>query len=135
MVETLGGGERRYAAAIGPMFALALQLWGQHLGAVGDGAPYFLEPYGFHYRPGQVSGVVATAGREQRAMRDLENRLGLHHRPPGGSPMSGAVEGGHRSVIQDRLKLPGTWWSEETVNPMLALRSLRANNRWEAFWN
>lgn len=48
---------------------------------------------------------------------------------------SGAVEGGHRHIIQARLKLPGTWWKEEMVNPMLALRTLRANEWWEAFWN
>lgn len=47
---------------------------------------------------------------------------------------SGVVEGGHRYVVQARLKLPGTWWKEETVNPMLALRTLRANGCWEAFW-
>jgi hypothetical protein len=48
---------------------------------------------------------------------------------------SGAVEGGHRHVIQARIKLPGTWWKEESINPMLALRTLRANGQWEAFWN
>lgn len=48
---------------------------------------------------------------------------------------SGAVEGGHRHIIQARLKLPGTWWKEEAVNPMLALRTLRAHAWWEAFWN
>ena len=48
---------------------------------------------------------------------------------------SGMVEGGHRAVIQARLKLPGAWWKEETVNPMLALRTLRANGQWEAFWH
>jgi hypothetical protein len=48
---------------------------------------------------------------------------------------SGAVEGGHRHVIQDRLKLPGALWKEETLNPMLALRTLRSNGQWEAFWN
>jgi hypothetical protein len=47
---------------------------------------------------------------------------------------SGAVEGGHRHVIQARLKLPGTWWKAESLNPMLALRTLRANSWWEAFW-
>jgi len=53
-----------------------------------------------------------------------------------GLPMgSGAVEGGHRHVIQARLKLPGTWWKEVSVNPMLALRTLRANGCWEDFWN
>ncbi len=52
-----------------------------------------------------------------------------------GLPMgSGAVEGGHRHVIQARLKLSGAWWKEETLNPMLALRTLRANGRWEALW-
>jgi hypothetical protein len=48
---------------------------------------------------------------------------------------SGAVEGGHRHVVQARLKLPGTWWKEESLNPMLALRTLRANGRWEALWD
>ncbi len=48
---------------------------------------------------------------------------------------SGAVEGAHRHVVQARMKLPGTWWKEETVNPMLALRTLRANGWWVSFWN
>jgi hypothetical protein len=47
---------------------------------------------------------------------------------------SGVVEGGHRHVIQARLKLPGAWWNEETVNPMLALRTLRVNGWWNDFW-
>lgn len=48
---------------------------------------------------------------------------------------SGAVEGGHRHVVQARLKLPGTWWKEESVNPMLALKTLRANGLWETLWH
>ena len=36
---------------------------------------------------------------------------------------SGAVEGGHRYVIQDRLKLPGAWWKEDTVNPHAGLEN------------
>lgn len=48
---------------------------------------------------------------------------------------SGAVEGGHRHVIQARLKLPGAWWKETTLNPMLALRTLRSNGHWLAFWS
>ena len=42
---------------------------------------------------------------------------------------SGMVEGGRRAVIQARLKLPRAWWKEETVNPMPALRTLRANGQ------
>lgn len=48
---------------------------------------------------------------------------------------SGEVESAHRTIPQKRLKLPGAWWSEETVNPMLALRVLRANGWWNEFWD
>ena len=69
----------------------------------------------------------------------LENRQGqldyAAARQQGLPIGSGAVEGGHRHVIQNRLKLPGAWWKEATVNPLLALRSLRAIGHWEAFWN
>lgn len=47
---------------------------------------------------------------------------------------SGEVESGHRSVIQQRLKLPGAWWLIENINKMLALRTNRANNEWDAYW-
>jgi hypothetical protein len=52
-----------------------------------------------------------------------------------GLPMaSGEVESAHRVIPQKRLKLPGAWWRPETVNPMLALRVLRANGWWTDFW-
>ena len=200
LVETLGGGERRYAAAIGSpqrtgeqMFALALQrgygddTW---VHGVGDGAPWIAQQVAsvfprqrflldrYHLLEHLHEGASALSPEDAAAARDwvgvqasridqgegsqvvaecrsrsranvehplyrlagyLENRQGqldyAAARREGLPIGSGAVEGGHRSVIQDRLKLPGTWWKEETVNPMLALRSLRANNRWEAFWN
>jgi len=47
---------------------------------------------------------------------------------------SGIVESGHRHVIQKRLKLPGTWWKEENVNPMCALRIIKINGWWEDYW-
>ncbi len=48
---------------------------------------------------------------------------------------SGEVESAHRFIPQARLKLPGACWKPETVNPMLALRVLRADGWWEEFWN
>jgi hypothetical protein len=48
---------------------------------------------------------------------------------------SGEVESCHRWLPQKRLKLPGAWWHPETVNPMLALRCLRANGWWADFWH
>jgi len=47
---------------------------------------------------------------------------------------SGEVESAHRYIPQKRLKLPGATWHPDTVNPMLALRIIRANNWWEDFW-
>ena len=55
------------------------------------------------------------------------SRLGL---PIG----SGEIESGNRHVIQDRLKRPGAWWAEQNVQPMLNLRTLRANGNWESYW-
>lgn len=48
---------------------------------------------------------------------------------------SGEVESAHRYVIQDRLKLAGAWWTPQNAHNMLALRSLRANNRWDSYWD
>lgn len=48
---------------------------------------------------------------------------------------SGAVESAHRYVIQERLKLAGAWWAHENAHNMLALRTLRANNQWESYWD
>lgn len=47
---------------------------------------------------------------------------------------SGEVESAHKSVPQKRLKLPGACWHPDSVNPMVALRVLRANGWWEDFW-
>ncbi len=75
-------------------------------------------------------------GRLANYLESREGQLDYAAARKEGLPIgSGAVEGGHRRVIQARLKLPGAWWKEETVNPMLALRTLRANGRWEAFWH
>ena len=47
---------------------------------------------------------------------------------------SGEVESAHRYVPQERMKIPGAIWHPDTVNPMLALRVIRANDWWDDFW-
>jgi Uncharacterised protein family (UPF0236) len=47
---------------------------------------------------------------------------------------SGEIESAHRYVIQHRLKLPGAWWKADNVEPMLALRVVRANEDWDKYW-
>ena len=48
---------------------------------------------------------------------------------------SGEVESAHRFVIQKRLKLPGAWWCPDNAQAMLNLRCLRANHRWNDYWD
>ena len=47
---------------------------------------------------------------------------------------SGEVEGGHRHVLQKRLKIAGAWWRERNAEFMLQLRILRANGDWGKYW-
>lgn len=96
------------------------------------------------YQPHISAPAVAEQTEEQpdavqTCRQYLENRLdcldyaGALRR---GLPIgSGEVESGHRSVIQARLKLSGAWWTEDTAESMLALRTLRANHEWEAYWS
>jgi hypothetical protein len=56
------------------------------------------------------------------------------YRARGWSTASSEVESGHRSVVQVRLKLSGTWWHPDNVKNILALRMLKANNWWAEYW-
>jgi len=70
--------------------------------------------------------------------RYLRNRLGqldyqsaIQQDLPIGS---GEIESAHRYIIQERIKLPGAWWSPVHIETMLALRLNRANGEWGAYW-
>lgn len=56
------------------------------------------------------------------------------YREQGWSTASSEVESGHRSVVQVRLKLAGTWWHPDNVKNILAIRMLRANDWWAEYW-
>jgi len=56
------------------------------------------------------------------------------YRDQGWSTASSEVESGHRSVIQVRVKLPGTWWHPDNVKNILALRMIKANGWWDEYW-
>ena len=86
--------------------------------------------------------LAAHRGRGKTRVEQLRRHLGrfadaVHYdvyRVRGWPIGSGEVESAHRSVPQKRLKLPGAWWKPSTVNPMLALRVLRANDWWSDLW-
>jgi hypothetical protein len=47
---------------------------------------------------------------------------------------SGEVESAHRHLLQKRLKIAGAWWRLERAEEMAQLRAMRANHRWDEFW-
>lgn len=48
---------------------------------------------------------------------------------------SGEIESGHRHVVQQRLKLSGSWWKQTNAQTMLNLRTARENHYWNAYWS
>lgn len=47
---------------------------------------------------------------------------------------SGATESGNKLVVEARLKGAGMHWARAHVDPMLALRNVVCNDRWEEAW-
>lgn len=47
---------------------------------------------------------------------------------------SGSVESANKVVVQARMKQAGMHWARENVNPMVALRNVACNERWEEAW-
>ena len=75
----------------------------------------------------------------RRCFRYLGNRLDqLDYQSAiaAGLPISsGEIESSHRHAIQERLKISGAWWKAENADDMLALRTLRANEGWQGYWD
>jgi hypothetical protein len=46
----------------------------------------------------------------------------------------GAVESGNKLVVEARLKGSGMHWARSHVDPLLALRTIACNDRWEEAW-
>ncbi len=96
---------------------------------------------------GQVQQVITTLRNYQgTGVKDIENlanylarfQNSVHYRKfqQLGLPIgSGEIESAHRYIPQKRLKIPGATWHPDTINPMLALRVLRANHWWSDFWS
>jgi hypothetical protein len=90
-------------------------------------------------RPYQEPATVAEEGAPVRAcfqyLDERRDQLDYRSALAAGLPIgSGEIESAHRSVIQERLKLPGAWWLEENARKMLALRVARANGEWQTYW-
>lgn len=47
---------------------------------------------------------------------------------------SGCVESANKLLVEGRLKGSGVHWARKHIDPMLALRSIAYNDRWEEDW-
>jgi hypothetical protein len=47
---------------------------------------------------------------------------------------SGSVESANKVVVESRLKQAGMRWKRENIDPMLGLRNVACNQRWEEAW-
>jgi Uncharacterised protein family (UPF0236) len=71
-----------------------------------------------------------------RYISNRSNYLDYQSALAAGLPIgSGEIESAHRYVFQIRLKIAGAWWKMENLSKMVALRVLRANRGWEAYWS
>lgn len=71
-----------------------------------------------------------------RYLNNRQDQLDYQSALAAGLPIgSGEIESGHRSVIQERLKISGAWWRAENAEKMLALRVTRANGEWQSYWS
>lgn len=86
----------------------------------------------------QAQGQVETQEVITKSLTYLDKRIDLidypffvsSHYPIG----SGSVESGHKVVMQSRMKQAGMRWQADHVDPMLALRCLICNDRWDEGW-
>lgn len=63
------------------------------------------------------------------------SQMDYRHFKQSGWPIgSGSGEAAHKVVVQSRMKQAGMRWAAHNVNPMLALRNLACNDRWDEGW-
>lgn len=85
--------------------------------------------------PAEVTDAEAPVRKCERYLSDRQAYLNYQGALAAGLPIgSGAIESGHRNVVQARLKISGAWWLMENAEKMLALRVLRANGEWQSYW-
>ena len=91
-----------------------------------------LEPY---LELSSVEDAEAPVRRCYRYLDKRRDQLDYASAIKNGLPIgSGEIESAHRYVIQQRLKITGAWWKEENAADMLSLRTNRANQNWEPYW-
>jgi Uncharacterised protein family (UPF0236) len=88
-----------------------------------------------HIEGADVSDGEAPVRVCHRYLSNHREQMNYREAIAAGLPIgSGEIEGGHRYVVQERLKKAGAWWKPENARKMLALRVNRANGEWRSYW-
>lgn len=88
-----------------------------------------------HLEKAESKDEEAPVRRCHRYLTNHRQQLNYRDALAAGLPIgSGEIEGGHRWVVQERLKKAGAWWKRENAEKMLALRVNRANQEWCTYW-
>ena len=88
-----------------------------------------------HLEPAQADEQQAPVRQCHRYLSQRLEQLDYHSAIAQGLPIgSGEIESAHRYIVQQRLKLPGSWWLAANAEHMLALRVNRANSEWASYW-
>lgn len=86
----------------------------------------------------ELEAQVAQHPEQTDALRYLEKRKNQMTYPTfqaAGLPIaSGSIESGNKLVVETRMKGSGMHWARAHVDPMLALRDVVCNDRWEEVW-
>jgi hypothetical protein len=88
-----------------------------------------------HIERAEIKDEEAPVRRCHRYLTNHREQMNYREALAAGLPIgSGEVEGGHRWVVQERLKKAGAWWKRENAKRILALRINRANHEWHSYW-
>jgi hypothetical protein len=88
-----------------------------------------------HLEGAEVSEAEAPVRVCHRYLTNHREQMNYQAAIAAGLPIgSGEIEGGHRYIVQARLKKAGAWWKPENAKKMLALRVNRANGEWPSYW-
>ncbi len=83
----------------------------------------------------QAASVVETISKQLHYLTERRAMLAYASFQAQGYPIgSGSVESANKLVVQSRMKGAGMRWAPAHVNPLLALRNLACNDRWEQGW-
>lgn len=89
-----------------------------------------LKPYveAAHYKEKPIKNFVTYVENRPQQF-DYKNAIDA------GLPIgSGEIESANKSLIQQRIKIPGAWWKLENADYLIALRAMIANGHWENYW-